>query len=54
MRRPSPVCAAAFLVNDGARWPATVMRGPAAPGNRGGSDGHEELVGNGAEPALTS
>jgi hypothetical protein len=52
VRRWSPVGAAAFLIDGGARWPAAAMRGPTAPGDRGGSEGHEELVGNAAGATL--
>jgi hypothetical protein len=37
------------------RWLAAAMvaRGPAAPGDRGGSEWNEELMGNAAAAALT-
>jgi hypothetical protein len=53
VRRPSLVGAAVFLIDGGARWPPVAVRGPAAPGSRGGSEGHKELVGNAAKAALT-
>jgi hypothetical protein len=45
--------AAVFLIDGGALWPTAVVRGPAAPGDQGGSEGHEELVGNMAGATLT-
>jgi hypothetical protein len=52
VRLSSPVGAAAFLIDGGSRWPTVAARGPTAPGDRGGSEGHEELVGNAAGATL--
>jgi hypothetical protein len=53
VRRPSPVGTVAFLIDGGAQWPTAAVRGPTALGDRGGSEVHEESVGNVAGAALS-
>jgi hypothetical protein len=44
---------AVFLIDGGARWPLAAARGPTGSGDRGGTEGHKELVQNATGAALT-